>query len=173
MIPYWRTVRYTDDGCCIYQCLQCKAEWESRTGPGYTDRGVYRAHWHYCPYCGCQWQGTARESEDDFGPRRKRIVEAQYKARWPQREPSYWWVIEERTLWGEDAQPWKAVRRMRGEQVPAARVLEIKRLVEKSRNTLEPEDIDDEPPGFPLRYEYRLVRYRPGDVRLSGSYEMK
>jgi len=35
MFPYWRYVRYTDDGCAIYQCLDCKNSWESRTSPGW------------------------------------------------------------------------------------------------------------------------------------------
>lgn len=37
MIPYWRYVRYTDDGCAIFQCLNCKNEWEARTAPGWFD----------------------------------------------------------------------------------------------------------------------------------------
>ena len=34
-LPFWRTVRYTDDGCSVYGCLDCKNEWESRTEPGW------------------------------------------------------------------------------------------------------------------------------------------
>lgn len=33
--PYWRTVRYTDDGCSLYQCLNCKSRYEGRTAPGW------------------------------------------------------------------------------------------------------------------------------------------
>lgn len=36
-IPYWRYVRYTDDGCALYQCLNCSHQWESRTEPGWYD----------------------------------------------------------------------------------------------------------------------------------------
>lgn len=36
-IPYWRYVRYTDDGCALYQCLNCKQQYEGRTAPGWYD----------------------------------------------------------------------------------------------------------------------------------------
>lgn len=37
MIPFWRNVRYTDDGCTVYQCLSCYEEWEARSEPGWID----------------------------------------------------------------------------------------------------------------------------------------
>jgi len=35
MPPLWRYVRYTDDGCALYQCLQCKGQWDGRSEPGW------------------------------------------------------------------------------------------------------------------------------------------
>ncbi len=34
-LPKWRYVRYTDDGCAAYQCLNCYKQWEGRSEPGY------------------------------------------------------------------------------------------------------------------------------------------
>lgn len=50
MLNRWRLVEYTDDGCSIYQCLSCKAQWEARTSPEHS-------HWRFCPVCGTQWHG--------------------------------------------------------------------------------------------------------------------
>jgi hypothetical protein len=52
----WRSVEYTDDGCTEYQCLACKATWESRTNPEH-------AHWRFCPACGTQWTGRLPDNE--------------------------------------------------------------------------------------------------------------
>lgn len=66
----WRTVRYTDDGCSLYQCLNCKNQWESRSIPGYitadytedyrTIEGTFRyiPKQHYCAYCGIKFDGV-------------------------------------------------------------------------------------------------------------------
>jgi len=59
-IPYWRNKEYTDDGCTIYQCLNCYAEWESRTAPWWSIDGVKPAGkkiWNCCPICKCEWKG--------------------------------------------------------------------------------------------------------------------
>lgn len=50
MLNRWRLVEYTDDGCSIYECLKCDAQWEARTSPEH-------AHWRFCPVCGTQWLG--------------------------------------------------------------------------------------------------------------------
>lgn len=55
-IPYWRYVDGTDDGCSIYECLSCKASWESRTAPGFDNR----PNWFYCPVCGHRWEGELK-----------------------------------------------------------------------------------------------------------------
>ncbi len=51
MLNRWRLVEYTDDGCSIYECLKCDAQWEARTSPEHS-------HWRFCPVCGTQWQGA-------------------------------------------------------------------------------------------------------------------
>lgn len=90
----WRTVRYTDDGCYLYQCLNCKNQWESRNPPGWFDMFVdtpvlvkggysyterdgtercyaeraepeYRRQWTYCPCCGIKWEGPVRSDVDN------------------------------------------------------------------------------------------------------------
>ena len=50
MLKHWRTAEYTDDGCSVYECLSCKAQWEARTSPEH-------AHWRFCPVCGIGWHG--------------------------------------------------------------------------------------------------------------------
>jgi len=88
MIPKWRKVRYTDDGCNLYQCLSCYNEWEDRDAPGWWDTFVdtdclveggnqytkdgkehyfatrseplYNPSWKFCPYCGIEWDGSVR-----------------------------------------------------------------------------------------------------------------
>jgi hypothetical protein len=52
MIPKWREKRYTDDGCSLYECLNCKNIWESRSTPEYG--------WKFCPYCGIEWVGEIK-----------------------------------------------------------------------------------------------------------------
>jgi len=101
-IPKWRVVEYTDDGCSIFQCLNCYDTWEGRTPAGYSDfDGTYTALWRFCPCCGIQWEGSAREQTDEYGPRRTRILKAvdDYRhANWDRYynkvPPRYWWVIE-------------------------------------------------------------------------------
>lgn len=58
-IPFWRMVKYTDDGCAIFQCLNCYKGWESRTGPISFDA---QYNWVFCPYCGIQWKGEKENS---------------------------------------------------------------------------------------------------------------
>lgn len=102
MIPQWRYVHYTDDGCALYECLQCKAQWEGRGGPGYRmfDTGEYVASWHFCPVCGVKWTGSPRTDDNEVGPRRQRIREAWDKRRFGDDRiewtPPFWWVMEYR-----------------------------------------------------------------------------
>ena len=100
MIPKWRYVEYTDDGCAKYQCLNCYETWEGRSWPGYTLDGAFTAIWKFCPHCGCQWTGATRTQDCELGPRRTRIRNAQEAARWPYKEKQepYWWVIEYREI---------------------------------------------------------------------------
>lgn len=83
-INRWRYVEYTDDGCALYECLQCYGRWEGRGEPGYIHHETrqYIACWHFCPLCGTQWLGkrttdSERLCDKALGPRRLRIFEAQ------------------------------------------------------------------------------------------------
>lgn len=62
-IPKWREVKYTDDGCCIFQCLACKQKWEARTSPNGNGR-VTGGAWSFCPYCGVRWDGELEQSRE-------------------------------------------------------------------------------------------------------------
>ena len=52
-VPYYRVVRYTDDGCSLYQCLACKGGWEARGHGG----------WNYCCGCGIKFLGCHESNE--------------------------------------------------------------------------------------------------------------
>lgn len=58
-IPYWREKEYTDDGCSVFECLNCYCTWESRTAPWHEYEGErsYKVKWRMCPVCGCLWVG--------------------------------------------------------------------------------------------------------------------
>lgn len=74
-IPFILNRRYTDDGCCLFSCLSCKADWETRSG-GFC----------YCPYCGIQFKGNMinqRALRDNA--QRRRMSRREYKPR-PQQE---------------------------------------------------------------------------------------
>lgn len=75
MIPKWRYVEYTDDGCEVCQCLACYHRWEGRTSA---------AGWAFCPYCGVRWQGQEVWDEDAKAKRKvcRRL------------EPAFAWKIE-------------------------------------------------------------------------------
>ena len=161
MIPKWREVRYTDDGCSIFQCLSCYGQWESRSEPSYSHDGEYKAIWRFCPLCGCQWDGSAREG-DHFGLRRQRIIDA-IRSPEPSSTPDFWWVVEERWIWGQDEHPWKPIHKIRAGTL-VAKVLALKRQVEASKG-------DPDGPGLPITYEYRLMKYLAGDTRLDRIYE--
>lgn len=103
-VPFWRKVRYTDDGCTLYQCLNCKHSWESRTEPGWLnhhdriegpdpkgggikdsdgtvyhyalkDEPEYNIVWRYCPYCSVEWKGPIRcDHDNEYMRGDKRLV---------------------------------------------------------------------------------------------------
>jgi hypothetical protein len=66
MLNRWRTVEYTDDGCSVYECLTCHAQWEARTSPEHS-------HWRFCPVCGTHWHGALPLNREraNFGWSRK------------------------------------------------------------------------------------------------------
>lgn len=97
-VPRWRSVRYTDDGCYLFQCLTCYKMWEGRTEPGYTCDGVYHADWKHCPYCGVVWTHKQPGYDDrSLGTRRQRILEAQERrgCYWHESPPVFWWLLQE------------------------------------------------------------------------------
>lgn len=70
-IPYWREVRYTDDGCSIYECLNCYNSWESRSPPWNEYKGIRSARggiWRLCPICGCHWLGQKSSEKEKYYP---------------------------------------------------------------------------------------------------------
>ena len=98
-IAYYRSVRDSDDGCGIYQCLHCGQTWEWRGGS---------APVRFCLFCG---QAIERlETRDQDTPRWKHDLEKRYGDDWPEKRGQMWqeewekrdrrqppyWVIEER-----------------------------------------------------------------------------
>lgn len=105
-INLWREVRYTDDGCRVFQCLMCYKQWEARTDPGYItyDTGVYVPYFVYCPCCATKWDGKktsdvgGHDNESGLGQRRwkiKRAIETYYWDNgYPEDNPKKVWAIE-------------------------------------------------------------------------------
>jgi len=62
-ISMWFVKDYTDDGCSIYQCLNCYNVWESRTSPKY-------AKWKYCPVCGIEWTQEKKSERPEWKEKR-------------------------------------------------------------------------------------------------------
>ena len=175
MIPYYRHVRDTDDGCGICECLACRGTWEWRGGSGKIT---------YCMYCGIRFAGKL-ECRDQDQPRwqyelQQRLGNEDY---WPierrwwdslRRKPEPYWVLEERvTLLRLDGSvssvgEWRHVRPLfqQGRGVPAHEAyvcLKEVRHREAVRDTPEDEDYDPDLV-TPLRmgtYEYRLRRQQP------------
>ena len=147
-IPFYRDVRYTDDGCSIFECLTCKATWEWRGGSGPV---------RYCLFCGVEFRGQWECREQDT-PRwmyelQQQSLDAQSRVRLRDRPrpPESYWVIEERMfrLNGEllrDWQPERSLYHHHGLTSHGA--------------FQELQDIRQEfdEPGPMCRYEYRLVR---------------
>jgi hypothetical protein len=97
MIPYYRRVRDTDDGCCIDQCLMCHATWEWRGGSG-----IIR----YCMYCGNELKGEHISRDHDmprwqweYGQRHGENALYRLLRDWmPKRKPRRVWNIEDRLV---------------------------------------------------------------------------
>lgn len=69
-IPYWREKEYTDDGCSVFECLNCYCTWESRTPPWheYEGKRSYGVKWRMCPICGCLWVGKKTSEKVKYYP---------------------------------------------------------------------------------------------------------
>lgn len=139
-IPKWRMVRYDDDGCCLYQCLNCYEQWSGRGAPGDTWEGVYHEYWKFCPCCGIRWEGSQRERSDRFGPRRQRAYDAEWERESEEPLADYWFVVEQqeiRDLYCSgkvQTHSWVPVWRYRGLMTPASKVLEHARERAESEN---------------------------------------
>lgn len=170
-IPYHRYVRYTDDGCGIEQCLNCKATWEWRGGSGIV---------RFCMYCGVQFKGQL-ECRDQDTPRwqydlRRQLgdevywrIERQWdERRWTTACKRPCWVIQERTFWLKRdgtvdhlLHEWHSKRRLNhcGSAHEAFSYLQATRKEEAEQDT--PDDPDYDPqfdaPRF-SRSEYRVRR---------------
>jgi hypothetical protein len=97
-IELWRYVKYTDEGCGLYQCLNCYKMWEGRDDPHY---------WNYCPHCGVEWiaQNICRSSDTpkwqwELGWHKPEKFQemSDMEKKWrerPRRRGNRYWVIEE------------------------------------------------------------------------------
>ena len=108
MLPYWRHVKYTDDGCSIYQCIECKHTYEGRTSPGkyfhYELDGtqrvvpVYVPTFRFCPFCGVEWVSSIYDNYDNeymYGPKRlRRDLAIQRLRHVSPPELRWYWVVE-------------------------------------------------------------------------------
>lgn len=156
-INLWRYVEYTDDGCALFQCLQCYERWEMRGSPGYFYEGEYRPCWKFCPCCGTKWDGMRGEHitgcDKPLGPRRMRIHEAEQRWRnaamdrywtqpnrspfWPgQYVPPFFWQVEVRQsshYFGRtiEQEPWKVHNWIKGMSMPVPAVLAHARFLQK------------------------------------------
>ena len=92
----YRRVRYTDDGCNLYQCMWCHQTIEIRDDPQYG--------WKFCPLCGKSWFKRLHCREHDL----PRWVWERWEDEYPHDLPlyvhkkdEYRILIEERTKWHE------------------------------------------------------------------------
>ena len=91
-IARFREVQYADDGCSIYQCLNCYEDWESRTTP---------QSWTFCPCCGIRWEGREIARRKGTEKWRWRLLEYTRDADYtgPVDMPRYWRLDEQVERW--------------------------------------------------------------------------
>lgn len=129
-IPYWRNVRYTDDGCSKFQCLSCKNTWEARTSPAHTtykcgtcdhcktgvykndnwdchgkkEFAVYVPYFVFCPCCSVKWVGEMVRPENHRKAIIQRILDNEpYETRderYRRSQPTKEWIIESKNKAG-------------------------------------------------------------------------
>lgn len=96
----YRRVRYSDDGCDIYQCMWCKRTVEIRDNPDFG--------WNFCPKCGKSWfkrlmcrpNTVPRWYWDYFGdPEADHTKPAIWELMPEPAKPTKQWVIECRQSW--------------------------------------------------------------------------
>jgi len=162
-IPYHRYVRYTDDGCGIDECLNCKATWEWRGGSGKV---------RCCMYCGVEFRGQL-ECRDSETPRwlydlKQRLGDEafyRWESRWwnrPRKQEPYW-VLEERSFLLREGceellQDWHKTRDLPWLKSAHDAYAELLRVRKEDAEGDDPFDPDEVAPRRFCRYEYRLRR---------------
>lgn len=104
MIPKYRHMQYTDDGCDRYQCLSC-----------YDTMEVRSVSFNFCPSCGIKFDGQL-ECRKTYIPRwlydlnldEDRTYELQHKI-WKTVKTG--WVLKKRTVWWNKREDVKYYRR--------------------------------------------------------------
>lgn len=94
-----REIEYTEDGCYLFECLWCHAQWEART------KGF-----RFCPHCGIEW--AERVSSDNIRYKRSKFRQATKNSTCPK------WQIQSRYMcsfsdgkwgdWEDWGDPYKA-----------------------------------------------------------------
>lgn len=84
-LPNYRYVESTDDGCALYECLECYERWEGRT---------HRVN--FCPFCGKAVTLLECLAHDE-GEKAEHRYEARRRA-WKWTEAGPRWVIQQRYL---------------------------------------------------------------------------
>ena len=94
MIPKYRHMHYTDEGCDLYQCLSCYSQMEFRYCPKY----------NYCPVCGVKWEGQLK-CRNTYTPRWIADLNLDEDEEYNLRTKAYYanqskrcWIIEKRTI---------------------------------------------------------------------------
>ena len=146
----YRNVRYTDDGCHLYQCLWCANSIEIRDDPQYG--------WNFCPICGKSWfkqmdcreQGYPRWAWDKWGQDYPSGVNL-----WNFKEYELEIVIEERNKWFDDG--WGEWRFESKYRVPYGKLgiwRDMQYFLARARGRVAPDPND---PGPCIQFEYRAT----------------
>ena len=130
---------------------------------------VYKPVWKYCPCCGVEWIGPIRSNVDNermLGPRRLAIQNAIDNQPFgerhrPRNEPRFWWVLQERTVWGSDRAPDPWSDRYKANPNRVGAVAMHKRLIDE-RGML---NLDDKL--FDTTDEVRVVKRTPEQLQRS------
>ena len=100
-ITKYRHMNYTDDGCDLYQCLNCYKTLEIR----------YIPDWKFCPMCGIEFSGQLK-CRETHEPSWLYKLDLDYNAAYDLKSKSWkkdkaGWIIEKRTVWydkGDDGE---------------------------------------------------------------------
>ena len=96
-IPAIRYVNYSDEGCEIYECLNCYGKVEVRTGNRLGWDKEYEPaeydKWKFCPYCGCQWKDYINSGEK---------VSSRSGRSYMRPDFSPYFILEKKYIWEEE-----------------------------------------------------------------------